>query len=346
MLEEIDPLVDPRWSKFLAAHPDASIFHTSGWLQALRRTYGHKPAALLATGRAGELAGALVFCRLQSRFRGRRLVSLPFSDHCSLIFSSHIQAAELLTSFQQTATAERSKSTEIRPDSALPLDPHKWQPSRAFYLHRLDLRPGAAAVFEGFHKDCIRRRIRHAEREKVTVSEGKDSESVRQFYALLIKTRRRHGVPPQPLAWFENLISCLGQSAIIHCARKDGQPIAAILTLLYGKTLYYKYGASDARFHDLGGMPYLFWHAIQKAISDGLEALDLGRSDCDNPGLIRFKERLGAKRAALQYWESLSEGSKRQSTGRPLVSLAHLACRHLPDRFLAGLGELCYRHMD
>src|ERR1700674_241455 len=39
----LDPLNDPRWSALIAEHPRASVFHTRGWLEALRRTYGFKP---------------------------------------------------------------------------------------------------------------------------------------------------------------------------------------------------------------------------------------------------------------------------------------------------------------
>ena len=42
---EIDPTRDERWDEFLQNHPDASIFHTRGWLEALRRTYGYQPVA-------------------------------------------------------------------------------------------------------------------------------------------------------------------------------------------------------------------------------------------------------------------------------------------------------------
>ena len=36
----------------------------------------------------GELANGIVFCRVESRLTGRRLVSLPFSDHCDPLVDS------------------------------------------------------------------------------------------------------------------------------------------------------------------------------------------------------------------------------------------------------------------
>jgi hypothetical protein len=34
-----DPLQDPRWAELVGRHPHASVFHTTGWLEALRRSY-------------------------------------------------------------------------------------------------------------------------------------------------------------------------------------------------------------------------------------------------------------------------------------------------------------------
>ena len=137
------------------------------------------------------------------------------------------------------------------------------------------------------------------------------------FYGLLRLTRRRHGLPPQPLAWFRNLVACLGDGLTIHVASKDGVPIAGILTLSFKKTMVYKYGGSDARHHSLGGMPFLFWRAIQEAKARGIEELDLGRSDLDQPGLIAFKDHLGATRTTLTYYTSPASGARaRRTTAR------------------------------
>jgi CelD/BcsL family acetyltransferase involved in cellulose biosynthesis len=346
MILEIDPLADSRWPEFLSAHPSASVFHTAGWLRALHRTYGHKLAALVACGPGRELTAGLVFCRLRSAISGRRLISVPFSDHCELLTTDRMQAAELLSQFGETGRAEGCRYVQVRPASNSPFAGDAWNPSQTFFLHRLDLRPGPTTLFEEFHKDCIRRRIRHAEKQNLKASEGRDPESIQEFFGLLVKTRRRHGVPPQPLSWFQNIVECMGQSATVHLARKNGQTIAAILTLRYQKTIYYKYGASDAQFHDLGAIPYLLWRAIEKAVHDGFEELDMGRSDCDNPGLIQFKERWGAQRSLLVYWEFPASRSGRLYQNHLLSSLAHLACRHLPDQYLEGLGKLFYRHIE
>ena len=61
----------------------------------------------------------------------------------------------------------------------------------------------------------------------------------------------------------------------------------------------YKYGCSDARYHSLGGMPFLYWKAIHEAKSNSATEFDLGRSDFDIPALITFKDPWAPSRFTL-----------------------------------------------
>jgi hypothetical protein len=48
---EVNPLTDPRCGALLERHPAASAFHTAGWLEALRRTYGYEPFVVTTPAR-------------------------------------------------------------------------------------------------------------------------------------------------------------------------------------------------------------------------------------------------------------------------------------------------------
>ena len=136
----------------------------------------------------------------------------------------------------------------------------------------------------------------------------------------------------------------MGDRLTIHLASKDGVPVAGILTLSFKKTMVYKYGGSDAAYHPMGGMPFLFWRAIQGAQAQGLEELDLGRSDLDQPGLIAFKDHLGAARSELTYY---TRPARRPAAGHagPLARLARRVVPLLPDAALDLTGRLLYRHL-
>ena len=127
----------------------------------------------------------------------------------------------------------------------------------------------------------------------------------------------------------------------IHVAARDGAPIAAILTLRFRNSLVYKYGASDARFHKLGGMPFLFWQAIQDACATGCEELDLGRSDMGQDSLALFKDRLGAERSILTYYRQPQLAGQTDWHARAVRWMF----QRLPDPALLLGGRLFYRHL-
>jgi CelD/BcsL family acetyltransferase involved in cellulose biosynthesis len=341
---KIDPIKDERWGEFLQQHPAASIFHTPGWLEALRRTYGYEAIAFTTSPPGHSLTNGSPFCRITSWLSGRRLVSLPFSDHCTPLVESSEQVVELLAALQESIKRENWKYVEIRsaglqlPDSAAPGQ------SKVFVMHRLDLRSSQDEIFRRFHKDCVQRTIRRAEKANLTYEAGTSEKLLAKFYHLLLATRRKHGLPPQPEAWFRNLIACLKSQVTIHVASKDDHPIASILTLRHKRVLVYKYGCSDPGASRLGGTQLLLWKAIQSAKNDELFEFDLGRSDCDNAGLIRFKDRWGTRRSALTYFQFPLKSCQIGSTATqgPLVKYLFA---HVPDSVLVAAGRMLYKHV-
>jgi hypothetical protein len=340
---EIDPLHDPRWKVFVGSHPDASVFHQVEWLEALQSCYGYEPAALTLTPPGAPLENGLVYCRVQSKLTGNRIVSLPFSDHCEPL----INAPEELNTFAGYLAGAIEKNGwkyfELRPILHTPDHKKELGVSQSYYFHRLDLLPSEQLLFKRFHKDCIQRKILRAEREALRCEAGTSETLLQDFYKLMIMTRRRQGLPPQPLAWFRSLIASMGKNANIWVASKGDTPVSSIFTLTNKKTLIYKYGCSDSRFSNLGGTTLLFWNAIQRSKAAGIEEFDLGRSDITNPGLITFKEHWGSERSSVNYWRypfraASSHPERLIRRVKKLISIA-------PDRALVLLGNVLYRHV-
>jgi lipid II:glycine glycyltransferase (peptidoglycan interpeptide bridge formation enzyme) len=212
-----------------------------------------------------------------------------------------------------------------------------------YWLHTIDLEPELPHLFARFHKDSTQRKIRRAEKEHLSYEEGTSEYLVRRFYVLQLMTRRRQHLPPQPLVWFLNVTRCMGESAKVRLASLGQRPIAGILTLRHKDTVVYKYGASDARFHNLGGVALLFWRTIQEAKSCGIRRFDLGRSDLDNEGLATFKDRWSGARTKLTYWRCSRRENTRQ--GVEAVRVAQGLLGQMPDWVLAAFGKLLYRHI-
>jgi hypothetical protein len=343
-VQEIDPFQDVRWDHFVSERQDASVFHCSAWLKALKHTYGYEPSVLTTCKPGRDLTNGLVFCRIKSWLTGRRLVSLPFSDHCKLLADAPEDVDRLLTSLQTISVHENCSYVEVRSPSADPPAQFGYGKTKKFCLHEIDLRPGLDELFHSFHKNCVQRKIRRAEREGLVCEDGRSERLLQQFYHLLLLTRRRHRLPPQPLNWFRNLIRFFGERITISVASKEGRAVASLLTLCYKDTLVYKYGCSDARFNLWGGMPLLFWKAIQKAKENGLREFDLGRTDLDDAGLLAFKDRWGGRRSILAYWRyPAPDPEKTQSAWA--MRVARQMITYMPNSLLPAAGKLIYRHV-
>ncbi len=340
---EIDPLHDSRWKIFVETRADASLFHRVEWLRALKSCYGYEPRVLTSTPPGEALGNAIVFCEVRSSLTGRRIVSLPFSDHCEPLISSAEEFRDLLRNLTERVDRGQWKYVEIRPVDFAMDSSINFVISHRYYLHRLDLQPSEETLFRRFHKDSVQRKIRRAERESLRYEEGSSEVLLQHFYNLLIMTRRRQGVPPQPLNWFRSLIWSMGQSLKIRVALSGDIPVASILTISDEKKMVYKYGCSDSRFNNLGGTLLLFWRTIQEAKANGLEEFDLGRSDTNNLGLVTFKEHWGAERIALNYWRYPTDAAG--AGPEHAIKYVRKFFSMVPDRPLVMLGSFLYRHI-
>lgn len=348
--KEVDPLHDPRWESLVRNHPRATVFHTRGWLDALHRTYGYEPVVLTTTFGQRPLDNGLVLCRVSSWATKRRLVSLPFTDHCQPLIDDQDALVKILKSLRRRVVEKSCEYVELRPRVAI--DPEvqsmsDLQASDEYCFHVLDLRPSLDVLFTGLHKSFNRTKLNRAHRENLIIREGCTDALLQDFYRLMVMTRRRHGRPPQPLVWFRNLIVCLGDRVIIRVLFKDKIPIASVLLLKHKKTMIYKYACSDAAFHNLGGTGFLLWHTIQVGKEEGFEELDLGRSDLDNVGLINFKDHLGATRTALRYYRYAARSSVHAADAIENwgTAISEQIFSRLPYSALAMSGRLLYKHL-
>jgi hypothetical protein len=343
-IRAINPLLDDRWPDLIARHPSASVFHARGWLAALQAGYGYEPVAFTTSPPTEPLTNALLFCKVRSWLTGSRLVSLPFSDHCEPLVQDAEQLRALCAYAESFREKEHWKYIEMRSTNAALDFCSRFSRSTTYHLHRLNLRPSLDALRKSFHKDCIQRKIVRAERESLGYEAGRSPLLLRHLYGLLQLTRSRHHLPPQPVEWFQQLMASMGKDACIRIAFKGSRPIAGFLTLDHGKKMVYKYGGSDTTFNSSGATPMLFWRAIAEAKEAGMEELDLGRSDLDNPGLITFKERWSAVRSTLTTWRAPPTIAS-PSSEYLKIRLAKEICAYLPDRVLTLVGRLLYRHI-
>jgi len=330
-------------------HPRASVFHSPAWLDALQRTYGYDCIGYTTAPPGQDLQNAFVFCLVDSWLTGRRLVSLPFSDHCDPLARNEEDLLPFFTALEKDALKNDLRYIEIRSTEPLRARTSMSRSTATYSFHELDLRHSLDEIFRNFHKDSTQRKIRRAERDGLVYQEGSTERFIQSFYRLHTLTRRRHRIPPQPQKWFRNLAACFGEGLKVRIAARDNCAVAAMLTLRYKNVLVYKYGASDPKFRNLGSMHLLFWKAIQEAKNSGLHVFDLGRTDLGQTGLINFKDRWGAKQSTLTYcrYSDSTLFPHIFDPGRAdwKIRVAKQLLAHAHPTVLTMVGNLLYKHV-
>jgi CelD/BcsL family acetyltransferase involved in cellulose biosynthesis len=325
---------------FVEGEPRATIFHHPAWLGLLRDQYGYSFFAPCLVDPRGNLLAGLPVAKVSSRLTGRRLVALPFSDACEPLGVTEPETRAQLARAIGAAAADAALPLEVR--AAIEGIPFGGT-ALHYVTHRLDLSAGPDLVERRF-SSAARRGVRKARRSGLSVERRTDPEALATFYRLHLGTRRYQGVPTQPKRFIARFAELFKEGlGFVVTVRQDDRVLAAAVFLRCGRTLTYKYGASDRRRLSLRPNNLLFARAIEWAGEDGCEVLDLGRTDLDNHGLRAFKRGWGAQEADLAYTYSPADHPTKGATG---VSgkLLRSAIRHTPQNFGRFVGELLYRH--
>jgi hypothetical protein len=337
----LDPINDPAWDHVVALHRDAGCFHTSAWAKVLHQTYNHQPF-YLQFSRRRRLAALIPLMEVRSLFTGRRGVCVPFSDTCEpLIFDAEAMGfvKDRLVRFAQE---RRWKYLEIRGSESFQLAPRS---AEKFYGHTLDLRSSAEELATRFASP-VRRAIRKAERSGVRAVVARNRATINDFYHLHAQTRRRHGLPPQPVSFFLNIYEHLIKRGLgfIVLAQHGPRPIAAAIFFRFGKNALYKYGASDKRFQALRANNLVMWQGIQFLARNGAEKLHFGRTEQENEGLRRFKLSWGTEEEALNYFR-VDPSGREYAARHDSAFHKRIFCR-LPLAFNRLAGSMIYPHLD
>jgi hypothetical protein len=339
----VDPTSDPDWDDLVASHPGFNFFHSAAWAKVLCETYGHKPISLLLSKNA-EPVILVPLLEVSSPFTGRRGVCLPFTDICDPLFFRECDPSIVTRLLYQLACNRNWKHFEIRGGSTSAL----WAtPSATFYGHTLDLRCGPEALFARF-RGSIRRGIRKAERFDLDVQISRSWETLQEFCRLHVRTRRRHGLPPQPSSFFRKIHEEIVKQDLgfIVLASKGSKPLAAAVFFHTKGKAVYKFGASDERHQELRGNNLVMWEAIQFLAKNGFETLHLGRTSPENLGLRRFKLAWGTVEEPIEYFRFSTKVNDCIATRDNVSGFHNALFARLPLTFNRLIGAMFYPHLD
>lgn len=319
------------------------------WLDLIAHLYGYSVTPLTTTNTNGELTGYLPLCSLHSPFTGRRLVALPFSDHSPLLAEDEASAQALIDEAIGLAQKQKARYLELRTGvhPMLARHPHLAE-SNLYVRWLLPLADGADAIWSGLRKP-VQRQIKKSQTLGVHVRIAETRADMDVYYRLHLQTRsKKHGMPAQPQRFFCGLWDAFAASDRMKLllAHYEGKVIAGMILLGCGSTIRYAYGASDERYLQLAPNNLLMWQAIAWACERGYQTFDLGRTACDNEGLMEFKRRWGATKEPLTYYYYPQMAGLASTSEQSLKFRALTTCwRRLPLQVTGPLGGHLYKHL-
>jgi CelD/BcsL family acetyltransferase involved in cellulose biosynthesis len=349
----IEPSGDPRWDRFVAEHDQGSIFHTAAWSALLQKTYGFHPAHL-AYQRNGALEGVLPLLLVDSRLTGRRLVSLPFSAYAGPLASTPVASEALVTAaIDQARTLGRCRLRIHSRDDLPSLTDRRLSSVQAFVCSVIPLDADLDVVWRQIPRRGLRAQIRAAGQRGVRVQVSDDRRDLARAYDLFLLTSRKHGVPPPPASFFEDLWELLRPSGAcqLFLTTLDDQLVHARLALRFKDVLYSLAIGIDDRSLRLHAGKLAEWGCIEWACLHGCRSFDLLRSHVSNEGLRSYKRGFGAYELGLRSYsyptarggDSLRERLMAHRRQLAFVSRPVLGC--LPRPWLRLLARFLYRQL-
>ena len=342
-LSIVNPIEESSWDDWVLKQPGATIFHSSSWAQVLNETYGYQPLYAVLES-SSQRAAALPLMEVSSGFTGTRGVSLPFADFCPPLSTDDVER----TLVERCLDYGRKRGWnyfEWRGGSFSDAHPVPWT---TYLVHRLRLEAPEEKLWGGL-RASNRRNIRRARAREVEIAHLGDDRSVEDYYVLHCKTRRKHGLPPQPIRLFTNIQKYIFDRGrgFVTLARCEGRVVAGAIFFHFGDEAVYKFGASDLAFSRRRPNNLVLWDAIRHCRSLQLACVSFGRTNPKNAGLLQFKRGWGAEEQNVSYFRAAVDG---RSLG---IHRGHSALgvftkkivQRIPLAILRVAGELSYRHM-
>jgi len=341
-LDFVDPLHYPGWDELVHQTSGGTIFHTSFWARVLKNSYNYQPCYLVQI-HDGKLTTLVPVMEVRSFLTGKRGVSLPFTDYCEPISTNEQSWQDAMAALLTFGGREKWDYLELRGGSGLM---GSAPCSSQYYRHHLALSGDIDTIYSRL-KSSTRRNIKKAEREGVVIAGENTTEALRIFYAMHCGTRKKHGVPPQPVSFFQQIFDNVikpGHGRIM-LARHQGKAVAAAIYLHFKDKAMYKYGASDSRYLHIRPNDLLMWEAIKWYCGKGYAEFCFGRTEPESEGLRQFKGGWGAEEDTISYYKYDFKQHAYVAEKNRMPERYNKLFNMMPMPLLRAAGNLLYKHM-
>lgn len=268
------------WDAYVQSAPCGLPYHLSGWREVLARTYGYETHFLMAT--EGErVAGVLPLFIVHSFLVGSRAMTMMGG----LCTGNDDVALALIARGKEVATQAGVKQLVLQ-DSRRAW-PGDLQTSTHHVDWVVDVRAGPDALWKKLHRN-VRRQVRMAHEEGLTVEIVYTEELLDEFYDVLSHFTHQAGTPVFGRNFLQHVVEAFPNRFSIAIVFKGKKPVGGYFQLVMGNTVYGTWGATLREYQKLRPTHLAYWELICDTAERGYHYLNLGRSPA-NSNTSRFK---------------------------------------------------------
>jgi len=286
-----------QWQSFVDATNHSTIYHDARWKSIVQKNFKHSLYNIVCTDKRDKIVGVLPLVHLKSRQFGSFTTSMPYFNYGGPLAQS-TRIEQMLMNHAAELSAELGCShMEIR-ETRSRLD---WISTQRKVSMVLPL-PKSNESLDASFGSKLRSQINKASKHGITVRFG-GLELLDSFYRVFSQNMRDLGTPVYSKHVFKDIITAFPEQACIAVASLDEAPLAVGFLLGHKDKLEIPWASSIRSKNHLGANMLMYREILRKAIDDGYEYFDFGRSTRD-ASTHRFKKQWGATEHDLHwhYW--------------------------------------------
>ena len=334
-----DPAEKQRISDFIRAQPEGTPFHLPEWVLAVERGCRQKGHYLVAETADGTLAAVLPLTEIRSRLFGSALVSVGFGVGGGPLGDP--AAVDMLALAASTLASRLGcGSVELR-GGPVPDGFERRDGIYAGFVRALPKDDDAILkTIPRKQRAEVRRALGHG--LKITVGTGEKDRSA--HFRVYSESVRNLGTPVFPPALFEAMLDGFGDEADILTVRRDGRPVASVLSFYFNGTVYPFWGGGTREARTLRANEMLYFELMRHAAARGCTRFDFGRSKAGT-GAYAYKKNWGFEPQPIEYAvRALQDGAVREINPlSPRYRVQIAAWRKLPLALANRIGPLLSR---
>jgi FemAB-related protein (PEP-CTERM system-associated) len=281
------------WDSFVDSCSNSTFFHRAGWQRVINKVFGHKTYFLYASI-DGDVVAVLPLTYINSFLFGKSLVSLSFAVYGGVAFEN-IDAAELLENeAYKIARNLKVDYLEFKNISPRHID---WPTQDIYVTFRKEI---LSDIEENLLEVPRKQRamIRKGLKNKLT---SQIDENADRFFNLYADNVHRHGTPPMPKRYFDELLIEFGSACeILTILDSTGSAVSSVFSFYFKNEVLPYYAGDHEAARDLAANDFKYWELMRRACLRGIKIFDFGRSKVGT-GSFSFKKNWGFEATPLSY---------------------------------------------